>query len=363
MNKFLLHSLFLTSLLGLTSCEGLKLAFQKKKPARYEVVGNKAYLKGTLGHKGYKNTVKMISENPQVSYIVLDDIPGCVNDYYNQQTCYLIKEKNIQTIALAGAQISDGGSDFLFSGLNPLVSDSSYVGVSGWKTRGKEAVELDKKHEDHKFFTKFYDSININSDLYWYTLDKASSDEIYWMPYKDITNMNLAKVTPDKEIKDFLKQKTPLVVLVGLKSYESRYKILVDHGETENAENLKLETELTNKELISSFEQNYTETKHYYFYMHDLDKIQSKDFSVLIDEEGEELNMVRDANTIYLLADLSSTDGMNLPSLMLRYENYQMTPRYERTMGSVKMMEKKLDKVVENFNKDVREMIKHLKLN
>lgn len=364
MNRFFLHTVFILLIIGTTSsCEGLKLAFQKKKPARYEVIGNKAYLKGTLGQKGYKNTQKMIQNNPQVAYIVMQDITGSVNDYYNQQTCYLLQEKGIQTIAAPSAKIEGGGVDFLISGKNPLVSDSSYLGVSSWKTRGKEASELPKDHKDHEFYTKFYDSVAINPAFYWYRINKANSDELYWMPYEEIEQLNIATVEPAQKIEDFLKEPTPVIVLVGLKSYESRYKILMEHGEKENAEQLKIDTEAENKELIASFTEKYHETSYYFFNMSDLDKIQEKDFTVLFDKNRKPVDVSRAPNSIYFIANLSSTQEMALPGLILRYENYQMTPEYERTMSSVKIMERKLDNVVESFNKEVQQMKKKLKVN
>lgn len=365
MNKSLsLHTaLIIVLTLSLSSCEGLKLAFQKKKPARYEVIGNKAYLKGTLGQKGYKNTKKMLEKNPQVAYIVMQDITGSVNEYYNQQTCVLIKEKGIQTIAMPGAKIEGGGVDFLISGKDPIVSDSSYLGVTSWNKGSKEASELSKDHKDHKFYTDFYDSIDIDKSFYWYRINKANSDELYWMTYDEIKEQNLANVEPADKVESFLKEPTPVTVLVGLKSYKSRYKILMDHGEKENAEQLKVDTEAENKELIASFTAKYSETNYYFFSMNDLDRIQKKDFSVLFDKDGKPVDVQRKPNSIYFLANISSTQEMALPGLILRYENYQMTPEYERTMSSVKIMERKLDNVVEAFNKEVQQMKKKLKIN
>lgn len=352
-------SLFVTSL---CSCEAIKLSMQKKKPGKYEIYGNKAVLNGTLGKMCYENTVEMFEENPQVSYIVLDKVTGSINDFYSQKTCFLVNQHGVQTIAKTKAQIHGEGVDLLASGLNPLVSDSAYLGVTSWAKGSKEASSLDKLDEDHEYYTKFYDSIGINNELYWYSLKNASSEEIYWMPYDDISDLGLGTVTEASKIDAFLKKKTPTVLLVALKSYESRYKILMEHNEEANALQLKKETEDFNIALIEAFEKEYNTTEFYYFSLNDLDKIQNKDFSCLMNANGKRLGLERDGNTVYFIADVSATKDMNLPSLVLRYENYEATESYERTLGSVKVFERSLPKVVKSFNKEVVEMMDHIKL-
>jgi hypothetical protein len=344
------------------SCEAIKLSMQKKKPGKYEIFGNKAVLNGTLGKMCYENTKEMLDKNPQVSYIVLDKVTGSVNDYYSQKTCFLVKESGVQTIAKTKAQIHGGGVDLLASGSNPMVSDSAYLGVTSWSKGSKEASTLDKTDEDHEYYTKFYDSVGINQELYWYSLENATSEEIYWMPYEDVTLLGLGSVTEASKIDAFLKKKTPTVLLVALKSYESRYKILMDHNEEANAIQLKKETEDFNVGLIQAFEQEYNTTEFYYFSLNDLDKIEDKDFSCLMNARGEKLGLERDGNTVYFIADVSSTKEMNLPSLVLRYEDYQATQNYERTLSSVRVFERSLPKVVKSFNKEVVDMMDKIKL-
>ena len=135
MQRILLFSFSI--LMFCTSCETLILTISSEKKAEFRVDGETAYVNGVLGKKGHKAFLKMIENHPDVNTLVLQEMPGSLNDEWNVKTCKKIRELGMTTYLENG-----NASDNTF-----LIVLHSGPGIAGLDyRRGVFMFELEKKY-------------------------------------------------------------------------------------------------------------------------------------------------------------------------------------------------------------------------
>ena len=181
------HLILLVLAIFLNNCSELKI-IQKYglTPPTIEVKGNKAFVNGTLGATFYDLLVKTIDNNPEIETIVLLDIPGSVNDEWNLKACQLVYEKGLNTELLDNSIVESGGTDLLVSGNKIIVANGAKIGVHSWAGAKKSALEYPKDHMEHKLFLDFYESVDVDTDFYWFTLNAAPADGMHFMTREEI---------------------------------------------------------------------------------------------------------------------------------------------------------------------------------
>ena len=178
------------SMFGLTSCGRIFLAFTHETPTIKEQDG-KATVNGVLGKTFHKKMVKFIKANPNVKDLVLENIPGSINDEWNVKTCMLIHDNCMNTILKKDSEIASGGVDLFISGNNRIITDGAKIGVHSWRDFKKNGSEYPVESEEHDIFIDFFSNIDIDTSFYWYTLNAAPGDSIHWMTDTEILNYGL----------------------------------------------------------------------------------------------------------------------------------------------------------------------------
>ncbi|MDG1477318.1 MAG: hypothetical protein P8Q14_09235 [Vicingaceae bacterium] len=162
-----------------------------EKAANINVENNKAYVNGILGKKFYKRFVKSINENPQVKTIILEKIPGSINDEWNVQTCIFLHEKGLDTELLPHSIIESGGVDLFISGNKRTIATGSKIGVHSWADLKKDGIEYPKNSKEHDIFFDFFEKIDMDTSFYWYTLRSAQANGMHYMSNDEIKMYNL----------------------------------------------------------------------------------------------------------------------------------------------------------------------------
>ena len=143
-------------------------------------------MSGTLGKLFYDNLEKVITKNPQIRTLVILDVPGSVDDYWNLKACKLVFENNLNTELLPHSIVESGGTDLFVSGKNLIVTDGAKIGVHAWAGDDITAKDLPKNHAEHQMFINFYRTIEIDTSFYWFTLKAAPADGMHFMTKEEI---------------------------------------------------------------------------------------------------------------------------------------------------------------------------------
>ena len=160
-----------------------------------KVKGEEVFLNGTLGTKAYKQFKDLIKEHPEVNTVVLQNVPGSVNDEVNMHTGRLIREAGLNTKVLADSEISSGGVDLFCAGKERIVTKGAKLGIHSWGGNGISANDLPKDHPAHQYQLTYFTmclGIDKGPDFYFLTLESAPADDMYWMKDQEIKNWTVA---------------------------------------------------------------------------------------------------------------------------------------------------------------------------
>lgn len=191
MNKLIIFLLTILSFNLLTSCESIMTALSDEQPATFRVKENKAYVNGVLGKKGHTNFLEMIEKYPNVNTLVLQQVPGSVNDDWNVKTCIAAHQKGLHTELESNSIIESGGVDLFIAGVERKSEEGAEIGVHSWRTLTKDGTEFPPDHKEHQVFYDYFDAIGRDTSFYWFTLRAAPGKGMHFMTKEEIDKYNL----------------------------------------------------------------------------------------------------------------------------------------------------------------------------
>ncbi len=159
-----------------------------------EIKGDKVYLNGTLGTKTYKQFKELIANHPEVKTIVLQDVPGSINDAVNMHTGRIVREAGLTTLVLADSKISSGGVDLFCAGKERIITKGAQLGIHSWGGDGISADDLSKDHPAHQYQIAYFTMClgKDGPDFYFRTLEAAPAGEMHWMDLPEIEKWEIA---------------------------------------------------------------------------------------------------------------------------------------------------------------------------
>ncbi len=144
------------------------------------------YMRGVI----YRNTLidiqKAFDENPQVTTLVMVDVPGSFDDEVNLLASREIRNRNINTYLPDSSVVASGGTDMFLAGKQRAVHETALLGVHSWSGGDLAALDYPRDHEEHQKYLDYYVEMDIPKDFYWYTLEAAPADSIHWMTSAEI---------------------------------------------------------------------------------------------------------------------------------------------------------------------------------
>lgn len=160
-----------------------------------KIKGNEVFLNGTLGTKSYKQFKDLIAQHPEVKTIVLQNVPGSVNDAVNMHTGRIIREAGLATKVLVDSQISSGGVDIFCAGKERIITQGAQLGIHSWGGGGLSADDFPKDHPAHQYQIAYFTMClgeEIGPDFYFRTLEAAPAGEMHWMDWEEIKKWKVA---------------------------------------------------------------------------------------------------------------------------------------------------------------------------
>jgi len=160
-----------------------------------EVKGQEAFLNGVLGTITFNQIKEVIQDHPEVDTIVLEDVPGSMNDLVNVHTGRLIRRAGLKTKVLKESRIYSGAVDIFCSGVERVYTKGAEIGVHSWGggPGGMNATDFPDNHPAHKDLISYLSEMlgDKGEGFYFYTIKAAPADGIHVMSFEDIKSWNI----------------------------------------------------------------------------------------------------------------------------------------------------------------------------
>jgi hypothetical protein len=134
---------------------------------------------------------KLLADYPKINKLVMQQVPGSMDDEINLQASRLIRQHNIATHIPAGGMVASGGTDMFLAGAVRTIEPGALLGVHAWAAGDKEATDYPKDHQEHVKYLNYYKEMNIPSAFYWFTIKAAPADGMYWMVTPDLVKYSV----------------------------------------------------------------------------------------------------------------------------------------------------------------------------
>jgi len=144
------------------------------------------YMNGIIGSDTLEVMQTLFNEHPQIKLVVMQNVPGSMDDDINLLASREIRSRGIATHIPADGMVASGGTDMFLAGAKRTIVNGAKLGVHSWSDGEKDGSEYPKEHEVHTMYLDFYKEMGIDTEFYWYTLEAASTHNIHWMTESEI---------------------------------------------------------------------------------------------------------------------------------------------------------------------------------
>ncbi|MEM7085023.1 MAG: M28 family peptidase [Bacteroidota bacterium] len=178
-----------------------KFYFKENQTAKDSV-----YMRGVIYRNTFNDIKEVLDENPEVTTLVMVDVPGSIDDEINLLASQELRKRNINTYIPKDGMVASGGTDMFLAGVERDAHFTAKLGVHSWSDGEQGGNQYPKDHPDHALYLEYYAAMEIPASFYWYTLDAAPAEEIHWMTqnemfaYEVLTNWKNELLSLQKEL-------------------------------------------------------------------------------------------------------------------------------------------------------------------
>ncbi|CAL2103097.1 Zn-dependent amino-or carboxypeptidase, M28 family [Tenacibaculum sp. 190130A14a] len=166
------------------------------------------YMKGVIYSGTYTDLTQKLNEHPSITTLVMEEVPGSIDDEVNLKVSREIRSNNINTYIPKNGWVASGGTDMFLAGKKRQIAISAKLGVHSWADMEKTATDYPKEDSSHTKYLEYYKEMDIPTDFYWYTLQAAPADGIHWMTPIEINTFKV--VTPSLNLNQLLENQKVL---------------------------------------------------------------------------------------------------------------------------------------------------------
>lgn len=171
----------------------LSLLMAGEESTKFTVDGDTAVMTGVINSKTITDVENLIKDHPNVTTIIMKDVPGSMDDLANLEASRLVRAHGFNTYVPGDGIIASGGTDFFCAGVKRTIEDGAQIGVHSWGGDGiEDASTLPKDHVEHKKYLDYYKEMGIPEDFYWFTIKAAPASDIHMMSKGELETYRLA---------------------------------------------------------------------------------------------------------------------------------------------------------------------------
>jgi len=152
----------------------------------FEVEGDQAHAFGTIDGTTPGRVMQLLLDHPQVRTIVLEDVPGSVDDDSSLRACRLIRHHGLSTHVPSSGEIASGGVDMFCAGVQRTAEPGAMIGVHSWGGVGESGMAAPRDDEAHEMYLDYGREMGIPDDFYWFTIEAAGPADIHWMTPEEL---------------------------------------------------------------------------------------------------------------------------------------------------------------------------------
>ena len=158
-----------------------------------EVSENAAYISGVLDSDLVSELEDLIRNYPNVTDLVLVDIPGSLDQQATMDAARLIRQLGLNTHIARTGYVLSGGVDLFLGGVERTIGAGAGVGVHAW-TDGSSvrAAEVNMADPVHASYVNFYLEMGIPESFYWFSLSAAPASRIYFLSPEEMYDFEMA---------------------------------------------------------------------------------------------------------------------------------------------------------------------------
>lgn len=167
-------------------------------PMRFEVEGDRIVALGVIDGSTPAAFREVMADAPDATDLELRNVPGSADDEANLQLARLVRDAGLSTIVPADGMVASGGTDLFLAGVDRVLQPGACVGVHSWATGdGDQGRDVPRDDPQHQLYLSYYDDMDIPAGFYWFTLDAAPAEGIYWMSADDVLRFNMVENARD----------------------------------------------------------------------------------------------------------------------------------------------------------------------
>lgn len=147
----------------------------------FQAEGNRLIATGVIDATTMERFKEARAANPEANILVLQNIPGSVDDEANLVFSRAVRESGFTTLVPSDGMVASGGTDLFLAGKERILEEAACVGVHSWAAGEQEGSNLPRDHPEHQIYLDYYDSIGIDRAFYWFTLEAAPAAGNHWV--------------------------------------------------------------------------------------------------------------------------------------------------------------------------------------
>ncbi len=186
--------------LSLVGCSNLNTQASKQNLANLDnpqleihIEKDVAFISGVLGPDLPEQLTNMVRQSPNIQTLVLVDIPGSIDQEATMQAARLIRRLGLNTMIARTGYVLSGGVDLFLGGVKRNIGAGAGVGVHSWYDQlGIEPEELNLADPIHGTYVNFYLEMGVPERFYWFSLDAAPAERVYFMSPEEIYDFQIA---------------------------------------------------------------------------------------------------------------------------------------------------------------------------
>ncbi len=165
----------------------------------FNVQGETAFVFGTTDSNSHNLIKSLLRENPQVTRLVLQAMPGTQDMDTNRRVVMDIRAAGLATHVPANGRIASGAVDWFIAGSPRTIECGAMIGVHSWGSKTGERG--DKAFYDGQLRTQrwFLKKMDVDPDFYEFTRAAAGPDDIHWLSVEEMLRYGLISEDPGCE--------------------------------------------------------------------------------------------------------------------------------------------------------------------
>ena len=184
--------LLLGLMLVLLGCDvATDSALNSQEITEFEVDGTALIMNGEINSQTLDQFEEIMAENPQITVLIEEDVPGSLDDDTMIALGYRVRELGLNTHLRADSDISSGGVDLFLAGVERSMERGASLGVHSWSDGVNDASDFPKTSPEHDLNKDYIEDMLGSDAFYWFTIYAAPADDIYTMTDDEVVSYGL----------------------------------------------------------------------------------------------------------------------------------------------------------------------------